>query len=137
VSSQYSSESCSSIKAQKKIEGSNSNLVLRRRVVPKFRYIVERKVGLSERLRGRARLLGLSLNIVPADQELSGLAGELKVVKKISLADCFAAALAKRENAEIYTRDPEFKTVSREIKIVWFVGASCGQQIGDTQPRLS
>ena len=67
------------------------------------RYIVERKVGLSERLRGRARLLGLSLNIVPADQELSGLAGELKVMKKISLADCFAAALAKRENAEIYT----------------------------------
>jgi predicted nucleic acid-binding protein len=68
---------------------------------------------------------------------LSELAGELKVVKKMSLADCFAAALAKRENAEIYTRDPEFKTVAREIKLVWFVGASCGQQIGDTQPRLS
>jgi predicted nucleic acid-binding protein len=95
---------------------------------------------LLERLERLERLrvsLTFIPEIVPADQELSGLAGELKVVKKISLADCFAAALAKRENAEIYTRDPEFKTVSREIKIVWFVGASCGQQIGDTQPRLS
>jgi len=52
-------------------------------------------------------------------QELSELAGELKVTKKMSLADCFAAALAKREKAEIYTGDPEFKTVEREIKVVW------------------
>jgi predicted nucleic acid-binding protein len=36
---------------------------------------------------------------------LSELAGELKVVKKMSLADCFAAALAKREKAEIYTSE--------------------------------
>ena len=53
------------------------------------------------------------------DQELSELAGELKVVKKMSLADCFAAALAKREKAEIYTGDPEFKAVERETKVVW------------------
>ena len=46
------------------------------------------------------------------------MAGELKVVKKISLADGFAAALAKREKAEIYTGDPEFKTGEREIKSV-------------------
>ncbi len=83
------------------------------------RYIVERKVGLSEWLRVRARLLGLPLNIVPAGQELSEVAGELKVVKKISLADCFAAALAKRERAKIYIGDPEFKTVEREIKVIW------------------
>jgi hypothetical protein len=44
------------------------------------------------------------------------LAGELKVEKKMSLVDCFAAALAKREKAEIYTGDPEFKTVERESK---------------------
>jgi predicted nucleic acid-binding protein len=62
---------------------------------------------------------GLPREIVPAGQELSELAGELKVTKKMSLADCFAAALAKREKAEIYTGDPEFKTVEREIKVVW------------------
>jgi predicted nucleic acid-binding protein len=83
------------------------------------RYIVERKVGLAEWREARARLLGLPLEIVPAGQELAELAGELKVTKKMSLADCFAAALAKRENAEIYTGDPEFKTVEREIRVVW------------------
>ena len=83
------------------------------------RYVVERKVGLAEWREVRARLLGLPLEIVPAGQELAELAGELKVTKKMSLADCFAAALAKREKAEIYTGDPEFKTVEREIKVVW------------------
>ena len=33
---------------------------------------------------------------------MSELAGELKVAKKASLVDCFAAALAKREKAEKY-----------------------------------
>ena len=37
--------------------------------------------------------------------------GELKVSRKMSLADCFAAALAKRDGAGLYTGDPEFKTV--------------------------
>jgi predicted nucleic acid-binding protein len=82
-------------------------------------YIVQRKVGLARWREVRARLLGLPIEIVPADQELSELAGELKVVKKMSLADCFAAALAKREKAEIYTGDPEFRTVEREIKVIW------------------
>jgi predicted nucleic acid-binding protein len=63
--------------------------------------------------------IGLPIDIVPADQELSELAGELKVTKKMSLADCFAAALAKREKAEVYTGDPKFKAREREIKVVW------------------
>jgi predicted nucleic acid-binding protein len=83
------------------------------------RYMVERKIGLARWREVRARLVGLPIEIVSADQELSELAGELKVTKRMSLADCFAAALAKRENAEIYTGDPEFKAVEREIKIVW------------------
>jgi predicted nucleic acid-binding protein len=102
-----------------KAADTDSNLMIAAPNWAEVRYIVERKVGLSEWLQVRARLLGLPLEIVPADRELSELAGELKVVKKMSLADCFAAALAKREKAEIYTGDPEFKAVEREIKIVW------------------
>jgi predicted nucleic acid-binding protein len=37
----------------------------------------------------------------------------------MSLADCFAAALAKQRKLEIYTGDPEFKAVEKELKIVW------------------
>ena len=102
-----------------KAADTDSNLMIAAPNWAEVRYIVERKVGLSEWLRVRARLLGLPLKIVSADQELSEVAGELKVVKKMSLADCFAAALAKREKAEIYTGDPEFKTVEREIKVIW------------------
>ena len=97
----------------------DSNLLIAAPNWAEVRYIVERKVGLAEGREVRARLLGLPLQIVPAGHELSELAGELKVTKKMSLADCFAAALAKGEKAEIYTGDPEFKTVEREIKAVW------------------
>jgi predicted nucleic acid-binding protein len=97
----------------------DSNLLIAAPNWAEVRYIVERKVGLVKWREAQARFLGLPLEIVPAGQELAELAGELKVTKKISLADCFAAALAKREKAEIYTGDPEFKTVEREIKVVW------------------
>ena len=107
------------VRVLEKAVDTDSNLMIAAPNWGEVRYIVERKVGLSEWLQVRARLLGLPLNIVPADQELSELAGDLKVVKRMSLADCFAAALAKREKAEIYTGDPEFKTVEREIKVVW------------------
>ncbi|MGH7332859.1 MAG: hypothetical protein ACREKS_08975 [Candidatus Rokuibacteriota bacterium] len=38
----------------------------------------------------RERLLGLPLDIVPADREL---AGAIKTAERMSLADCFAGAL--------------------------------------------
>ena len=107
------------LRVLEKAADTDSNLMIAAPNWTEVRYIVERKVGLSEWLQVRPRLLGLPLNIVPADQELSELAGELKVVKKMSFADCFAAALAKREKAEIYTGDAEFKAMEREVKVVW------------------
>ena len=83
------------------------------------RYMVERKVGASRWAEVRARLLGLPLNIIEADQELAEVAGEIKAFHKMSLADCFAAALARLKKAEIYTGDPEFRAIEAEQKIVW------------------
>jgi predicted nucleic acid-binding protein len=83
------------------------------------RYIVERKVGPARWNEARHKLLGLPIEIVPADQVLAESAGELKVTKKMSLADCFAAALATQKKADLYTGDPEFRTVGRDLKIVW------------------
>jgi predicted nucleic acid-binding protein len=107
------------VTALEKAAETDSNLLIAGPNWAEVRCIIERKVGLAEWREVRARLLGLPIQIVPAGQELSELAGELKVTKKMSLADCFAAALAKRERAEIYTGDPEFKTLEREIKVVW------------------
>ena len=83
------------------------------------RYMVERKVGLVQWREARAKLLGLPIEIVPVDQDLAEMAGAIKAHKKMSLADCFAAALAKQNKAEIYTGDPEFRAVGSEIKVVW------------------
>ena len=38
---------------------------------------------------------------------------------RFSLADAFAAALAKEKKAELVTGDPEFKALEKEIKIHW------------------
>jgi predicted nucleic acid-binding protein len=50
---------------------------------------------------------------------MAELAGKIKASRKMSLADCFTAALAKQRNGEIYTGDPEFKALEPEWKIVW------------------
>ena len=46
------------------------------------------------------------------------MAGELKAVKKMSLGRLFCRSTGEAGKAEIYTGDPEFKTVEGEIKIV-------------------
>ena len=83
------------------------------------RYMVERKVGPGQWTEVRHKLLGLPIEIIPADQAMAELAGEIKTSNKMSLADCFAAALAKQRKLEIYTGDPEFKAVEKEVKVVW------------------
>ena len=37
----------------------------------------------------------------------------------VSLADAFAAALAKERKTELVTGDPEFQALEKEIKILW------------------
>lgn len=83
------------------------------------RYQVERKLGRARWDKTLPKLLGLPLEVVPVDRELAELAGEIKVNRKMSLADCFAAALAKQRKLDLYTGDPEFKAVEKEVKVVW------------------
>jgi predicted nucleic acid-binding protein len=83
------------------------------------RYMVERKVGRGQWDAVRTKLLALPIEIIPADQLLAELAGEIKVSKRISLADCFAAALALQKKADLYTGDPEFRPIEKEIKVIW------------------
>lgn len=83
------------------------------------RYIVQRKVGTERWSEVRSTVLALPLQVVVADQTLAEAAGALKAVKTMSLADCFAAALAQQRQAAVYTGDPEFKAVAKEVKVVW------------------
>jgi uncharacterized protein len=83
------------------------------------RYVSQRKVGAARWGEAREKLLGLPLDIIPADQTLAEIAGEIKVTRRMSLADCFAAALARQRRAELYTGDPEFRQVEKDISIIW------------------
>lgn len=53
----------------------------------------------------------------PADRRMADIAADFKARFRISLADAFAAALAKEKDATLVTGDPEFKVLEKEIKI--------------------
>jgi ribonuclease VapC len=62
----------------------------------------------------------MPINIVDVTTfDLVRQAAVFKATKKLSYADCFAAALAKILRAEFVTGDPEFKAMEGELKIWW------------------
>lgn len=82
-------------------------------------YITLREAG-RERADQVAQLLStLPIQFVPVDMEIAKKAAELKASKKMSYADCFAAALARLRKAELVTGDKEFSQVEGEVKILW------------------
>jgi ribonuclease VapC len=66
-------------------------------------------------------LASLPIDIVGIgdDLKLARQAATYKATYRISLADAFAAALAKEKKAELVTGDHEFKALEKEIKINW------------------
>jgi ribonuclease VapC len=85
-------------------------------------YMILRKDG-AEAWAEAARILSaLPIEFHPADRGLADLAADFKARFRLSLADAFAAALAKRYKAELATGDPEFKSLEKEIRINWLKG---------------
>jgi ribonuclease VapC len=82
-------------------------------------YQVARRFGEQKAQEIEKLIQTLPITIVEADQELTREAARIKATKKMAYADCFAVALARLKKAELYTGDPEFKVVEKEIKVVW------------------
>ena len=61
----------------------------------------------------------LPITLVEADKELTREAARIKAIKRIAYADCFAVALARLKKAELYTGDPEFRAVEKDVRVVW------------------
>lgn len=59
------------------------------------------------------------VEFVDADWDLTKQASSFKSKHAIAYADCFAAALAKREGGRLVTGDPEFRRLDKEISILW------------------
>ena len=64
-------------------------------------------------------LQGLPIEFHSTTRARADEAADFKARFKMSLADAFAAALAKEKKAELVTGDAEFKPLAKEIKINW------------------
>ena len=69
-------------------------------------------------------LQGLPIEVCSTSRALADAAGTIKAHHEVSLADAFAAALAKEKKAELVTGDQDFKELEKEIKIHWLPATS-------------
>ena len=82
-------------------------------------YTIRKKEG-DEAWSEAARMLdALPIAFHPATRALADQAARFKALHRMTLADAFAAALAKETGGELVTGDPEFKVLGKEIKIRW------------------
>ncbi len=82
-------------------------------------YTIRRKDGETVWASIAGELLAAPIEFHAADRRLADVAAGFKARFKISLADAFAAALAKERKAELVTGDLEFRALEKEIKIRW------------------
>ena len=82
-------------------------------------YIIRRKDGAATWKAIAAELVAAPIEFHPADRRLADSAADFKSRFKISLADAFAAALARERKAELVTGDSEFEALEKEIKVTW------------------
>lgn len=83
------------------------------------KYMTLRKDGAARWAAVARELPALPITFHPATRALADIAADFKARHPLSLADAFAAALAKERKAELITGDREFKALEKEIRIVW------------------
>ena len=82
-------------------------------------YQVARRFGDQKAQEIEQLIETLPITLIEADKSLTREAARIKITKRMAYADCFAAALARLKKGELYTGDPEFKAVEKDIKVVW------------------
>ncbi len=83
------------------------------------KYSIVKKDGAEAWAEAAEILRGLPIDFHSTTRALADTAADFKARFKMSLADAFAAALAKEKKADLVTGDPEFKALEKEIKISW------------------
>ena len=82
-------------------------------------YKTIRAVGLEGAKGFIENFLRLPINVILPDADLVWKAAEIKAEYSVSYADCFAAATALAYNAAVLTGDPEFKKLSKIVRVEW------------------
>ena len=83
------------------------------------KYMILRKHGKPAWESAASIRNSLPIEFHSADRTLSDMAAQFKSKHRISLADAFAAALAKSRRAYLVTGNPEFTVLEKELKITW------------------
>ena len=83
------------------------------------KYSILKKDGADAWAEAAKILPGLPIDFHSTTCALADMAADFKARFKMSLADAFAAALAKEAKAELVTGDAEFKPLEGEIKVHW------------------
>ena len=83
------------------------------------KYSIVKKDGAEAWVEAAKVLQGLPIDFHSTTRALADTAADFKARFKLSLADAFAAALAKERRAELVTGDLEFKPLEKEIKVHW------------------
>src|SRR5436309_8651370 len=78
------------------------------------KYSIVKKDGTEAWAEAASILQGLPIDFHSTTRALADTAADFKARFKISIADAFAAALAKEKKAELVTGDPEFKPLEKE-----------------------
>src|SRR5271156_4385708 len=81
------------------------------------KYSIVKKDGAEAWGEAAKVLQGLPIDFHSTTRVLADIAADLKARFKMSLADAFAAALAKENKAELVTGDVEFRALEKEVKI--------------------
>jgi ribonuclease VapC len=83
------------------------------------KYSIVKKDGARAWEEAAKILQGLPIDFHSTTREMADTAADFKARFKMSLADAFAAALAKEKKAELVTGDVDFKALEKDIKVVW------------------
>ncbi len=82
-------------------------------------YILAREMSEADADEAVAELTRLGIELVDAGWTVTRIAAAFKARRKMSYADCYAAALAKDRKCELVTGDKEFRQVEGDIGIRW------------------
>ena len=82
-------------------------------------YSISRAVSVTVAERYIQQIQGMPIEVADVDWSLTRQAAMYKAKGNISYADCFAAALAKRQHGAVVTGDREFEMLRDEIEITW------------------
>jgi predicted nucleic acid-binding protein len=83
------------------------------------KHVLLRKDGAAAWENAARVLETLPIEFHPATRTLADTAAGFKAHHPLSLADAFAAALAREMKIELVTGDPEYRALAKEIRIHW------------------